>query len=246
MLKESADRLLWAANRPVMDQLKVKDRILENISLSVKKVSDVQFVSTRAYCPRIQVFSHAWITEPANVRSSFVCPKRVTFKSGGGHYQLAVMEGPCPYGCKQNNMWPIPYNISVHVYVNSFRSRLSCCSLWTTVAPSPPGVRSLQCRMCCKHTCSRTEDTLFITWGLADRSVLTVADQRMTFYWYFVPNAWCCETTFLATWQTALHLLPPLLAYLYVHFLRTPALTFLFCISSLICLSLNYVSSGVT
>lgn len=34
-------RLLSAAanNSPVMDQLKVKDRILENMSLSVKKVS---------------------------------------------------------------------------------------------------------------------------------------------------------------------------------------------------------------
>lgn len=33
--------VLLAANRAGMDQLKVKDRILENISLSVKKVSRV-------------------------------------------------------------------------------------------------------------------------------------------------------------------------------------------------------------
>ena len=43
-----------------------------------------------------------------------------------------------PLLMQANDMWTIPYNTSVHVYVNSFRSPLSCCSLWTTVAPSPP------------------------------------------------------------------------------------------------------------
>lgn len=37
----------------LMDQLKVKDRILENISLSVKKVSRTPLVSVSKYCDSI-------------------------------------------------------------------------------------------------------------------------------------------------------------------------------------------------
>lgn len=58
VLQESADSLQWSAKSPVMDQLKVKDRILENISLSVKKVSAAGW-STLNFCHRKFVYCQA-------------------------------------------------------------------------------------------------------------------------------------------------------------------------------------------
>lgn len=65
-----------------MDQLKVKDRILENISLSVKKVSSAQLVSVKILSQyHKEYFSHALMTA-ANIRSFFCLAKEGTFESG--------------------------------------------------------------------------------------------------------------------------------------------------------------------
>lgn len=66
-----------------MDQLKVKDRILENISLSVKKVSAARLVGTLKYCHNNFKYFH--VVELANVRSSFVCQRgQLSSREGGG------------------------------------------------------------------------------------------------------------------------------------------------------------------
>lgn len=53
--RESGARVSWHPQRaqPDMDQLKVKDRILENISLSVKKVRNLYTCSKGMYQPSL-------------------------------------------------------------------------------------------------------------------------------------------------------------------------------------------------
>lgn len=117
-----------------MDQLKVKDRILENISLSVKKVSAVRLVSPHKYCHGIY-FSHAWITV-ARI-GHLLSAKEGNFQVGG------TLPARRHGRALPLRIETLPYNLTVHLMFYSCSFRLSCssfcfCPWWTIVAPTPP------------------------------------------------------------------------------------------------------------